>query len=53
MRPLKALISLDEAMRTFHAPSNVLALACATGIAKANTVTNSPLRKQFMTRPCG
>ena len=45
---------LDDAMRTFHVPSNVepAASACASGTTIASIVTKRPLRKPFMTRPC-
>ncbi len=46
-------VSLDEAIRTFHAPSNVLALACAAGHAMATMMAKRHLRKPCMTRPCG
>src|SRR4051794_2916117 len=44
-------VSLDEAMRTFQAPSNVLALARAAGNAMVTNATKRHLRKLFMTRP--
>src|SRR6184192_3434777 len=46
-------VSLDDAIRTFHVPSNVLALACVAGVAMARIVAKRHLRKPFMTRPCG
>ena len=46
-------VSLDDEMRTFHAPSNVLALACAAGNAMTMIVAKRALRNPFMTRPLG
>jgi hypothetical protein len=46
-------VSLDDEIRTFHAPSKVLALACAAGNAMTTIVAKRHLRKPFMTRPLG
>ncbi|CUT15850.1 hypothetical protein BF49_6930 [Bradyrhizobium sp.] len=46
-------VSLDDEMRTFHAPSKVLALACAAGNAMTMIVAKRTLRNPFMTRPLG
>ena len=46
-------VSLDDEIRTFHAPSKVLALACAAGNAMTMIVAKRALRNPFMTRPWG
>src|SRR4029079_13489156 len=48
-------VSLDDEMRTFHAPSKVLvaAPASASGMAMTTSVATRALRKPSMTRPSG
>ncbi|CUU18474.1 hypothetical protein CDS [Bradyrhizobium sp.] len=48
-------VSLEDEMRTFHAPSKVevAAPACVSGTAMATMLAKRPLQNPFMTRPVG